>query len=62
MRKGRINMKQDLIEKIKVLLLFGKRNVDGEERDGQVEKILVEEDDTAHYFYMKVNGVVWWGT
>ena len=36
-------MKQDLIEKIKVLLLFGKRNVDGEERDGQVEKILVEE-------------------
>ena len=31
-------MKQDLIEKIKVLLLFGKRNVDGEERDGQVEK------------------------
>ena len=46
-------MKQDLIEKIKVLLLFGKRNVDGEERDGQVEKILVEEDDTAHYFYMK---------
>ena len=35
MRKGRINMKQDLIEKIKVLLLFGKRNVDGEERDGK---------------------------
>ncbi len=25
MRKGRINMKQDLIEKIKVLLLFGKK-------------------------------------
>ena len=46
-------MKQDLIEKIKVLLLFGKRNVDGEERDGQVEKILVEEDDTAHYFYIR---------
>ena len=46
-------MEQDLIEKLKIIILFGKRKVDGQERDGEIEKIPVEDDDTAHYFYMK---------
>ena len=46
-------MKQDLIENLKIILIFGKKKVDGQLRDGQIEKIPVEEDDTAHYFYMK---------
>ena len=46
-------MKQDLIENLKIILIFGTKKVDGQLRDGQIEKIPVEEDDTAHYFYMK---------
>ena len=30
-------MEQDLIEKLKIIILFGKRKVDGQERDGEIE-------------------------
>ena len=43
----------DLIEKLKILLIYGKRKVDGENKDGVEERIYKEEDDTVHFFYLK---------
>ncbi len=44
---------KDLIEKLKILLIYGKRAVDGKNKDGEEERIYKDEDDTAHYFYMR---------
>ena len=43
----------DLVEKLKILLIYGKRKVDGENKDGVEERIYKEEDDTVHFFYLK---------
>lgn len=47
--------KEELIEKVKVLLIYGKRLVDGKSKDGVEERIEKDKDDNllAHYFYMK---------
>ena len=39
----------DLVEKLKILLIYGKRKVDGENKDGVEERIYKEEDDTVHF-------------
>ena len=44
---------KSLIEDLKIAIIYGKEAVDGENKDGIVEKIYKDEDDTAHYFYMK---------
>ena len=44
--------KNDLIEKLKIALIYGSKSVDGKNLDGEVEKIYKDEDDTAHFFYM----------
>ena len=44
---------ENLIEKVKILILYGQKLVDGENKDGKVEKIYKEKNDTAHYFYIK---------
>lgn len=46
-------MENDSIEKLKIALIYGKRKVDGEEKEGKIEKIYKDEDDTAHVFYLK---------
>ena len=46
-------MENDSIEKLKIALIYGKRKVDGEEKEGKIEKIYKDEDDTAHCFYLK---------
>ena len=46
-------LENNLIEKVKILILYGNRPVDGEDKDGKVERIFRDEDDTAHYFYIK---------
>lgn len=45
--------KEDLIVKLKVAIIYGKEDVDGVCKDGNVERIYKYEDDTAHFFYMK---------
>lgn len=45
--------KLNLIEKLKIAIIYGNRDVDGERKDGVMEKIYKEKDDTAHYFYIK---------
>lgn len=47
--------KEELIEKVKVLLIYGKRLVDGKSKDVVEERIEKDKDDNllAHYFYMK---------
>lgn len=44
---------KNLIEDLKIAIIYGKEAVDGENKDGIVEKIYKDEEDTAHYFYMK---------
>ncbi len=46
-------LENNLIEKVKILILYGDRPVDGADKDGKVERIFRDEDDTAHYFYIK---------
>ena len=46
-------LENNLIEKVKILILYGDRPVDGENKDGKVERIFRDEDDTAHYFYIR---------
>ena len=46
-------MENDSIEKLKIAIIYGKRKVDGEEKEGKIEKIYKDEDDTAHVFYLK---------
>ena len=46
-------LENNLIKKVKILILYGNRPVDGENKDGKVEKIFRDEDDTAHYFYIR---------
>ncbi len=46
-------LENNLIEKVKILILYGDRPVDGENKDGKVERMFKDEDDTAHYFYIK---------
>ena len=48
-----MNNTENLIEKVKILILYGQKLVDGENKDGKVEKIYREKNDTAHYFYIK---------
>ena len=44
---------KDLIEKLKILIIYGKKEVDGKNKDGVIEKIYKEEEDAPHYFYIK---------
>lgn len=46
-------VKKDKIENLKMAIIYGKKEVDGVNKDGIMEKIYKEEEDTAHYFYMK---------
>lgn len=46
-------VEENIIEKLKVAIIYGKREVDGTCKDGTMEKIYKDEDDTAHYYYMK---------
>ncbi len=41
------------IHDLKVALIYGNSNINGINKDGKLELILKDEDDTAHYFYMK---------
>lgn len=45
-------IKEELIEKLKIAIIYGENSVDGEDKEGIMEKIYKDEDDTAHYFYM----------
>ena len=45
--------KKELIENLKIAIIYGEKMVDGENKDGIMERIYKDEDDTAHYFYMK---------
>ena len=44
---------EELIEKIKIAIIYGKEKVDGICKDGEIEKIYKDEDDTAHVFYIR---------
>lgn len=46
-------LENNLIEKVKILILYGDRPIDGKNKDGKVERIFKDDDDTAHYFYIK---------
>ena len=46
-------VENNLIEKVKILILYGNKSVDGKIKDGKVERIFKDDDDTAHYFYIK---------
>ena len=46
-------LENNLIEKVKILILYGDRPVDGKDKEGKVERIFKEDDDTAHYFYIR---------
>ena len=46
-------VENNLIEKVKILILYGNKSVDGKNKDGKVERIFKDDDDTAHYFYIK---------
>ena len=44
---------EKLIEKLKIAIIYGKKEVDGICKDGEIEKIYKDEDDTAHFFYIR---------
>ena len=46
-------MSNDLIGNLKIAIIYGKKDVDGVNQDGKIEKIYKDEDDTAHFFYIK---------
>ena len=46
-------LENNLIEKVKILILYGDTPVDGKDKDGKVERIFKEDDDTAYYFYIR---------
>lgn len=41
-----------LIEDLKIALIYGSKPVDGVNKDGKVESIYKDEEDTAHLFYI----------
>ena len=41
-------VENNLIEKVKILILYGNKSVDGKNKDGKVERIFKDDDDTAH--------------
>lgn len=41
------------IHDLKIALIYGSSNIDGINKDGNIELILKDKNDTAHYFYMK---------
>lgn len=41
------------IHDLKIALIYGCSNIDGINKDGNLELISKDKDDTAHYFYMK---------
>lgn len=41
------------IHNLKVALIYGNSDTNGINKDGHIELILKDDDDTAHYFYMK---------
>lgn len=41
------------INDLKIALIYGCSNIDGINKDGNLELISKDENDTAHYFYMK---------
>ena len=45
--------KKDLIENTKVIIIYGKQEVDGINREGEIERIYKDTEDTAHFYYMK---------
>lgn len=45
--------KKELIENLKIAIIYGEKMVDGENKDGIIERIYKDQDDTAHYFYMR---------
>ena len=46
---------KDLIEKLKILIIYGKKEVDGKNKDGVIEKIYKEEEDAPHCFILKTS-------
>lgn len=47
-----MGINKDLIESLKIAIIYGEDEVDRINRDGTIEKIYKENDDTAHIFYM----------
>ena len=45
--------KKDLIENTKVILIYGEEKIDGIKREGEIERIYKDTEDTAHFYYMK---------
>lgn len=45
--------KNELIENLKIALIYGDRNVDGVNRDGEIERIYKDEQDIPHFYYMR---------
>ena len=43
---------KELIENIKIAIIYGENDVDGINKDGIIEKIYKDVNDTAHVFYM----------
>ncbi len=46
-------MENESIESLKIAIIYGKGKVDGEEKEGKIERIYKDEEDTAHVFYLK---------
>ena len=46
-------MENNKIYNLKIALIYGKQKINGVVRDGEIEKIYKDKDDTLHYFYMK---------
>lgn len=44
---------KDLIERLKIAIIYGPKEVDGKILDGSIEKIYKDAEDTAHFFYME---------
>lgn len=43
---------KEILERLKMLIIFGSRQVDGYNRDGKIEKFYKAKNDEYHYFYM----------
>lgn len=46
-------MNDEFIKNLKIAFIYGQRKVDGIEKNGIIEKIYKENDDTAHFFYIQ---------
>lgn len=43
-------MENESIESLKIAIIYGKGKVDGEEKEGKIERIYKDEEDTAMCF------------